>query len=1137
MNKPNSFGKNLGLALGLVMGLAGARSLSAASTILSLSYAASNPTIHIGTNITINMVVLNATAAMNTVTTSNPLVSSLTINSPDLTGLSFGTQIFITDGTRTWTLTTGLPGPSVVINDSVLLGGGAVPSWAVPNYVALQNQSFRIYTGNLAVNGGPYVNSADLGAFGSVVLHDDGTLGDTGLSDGIWSGVYSVPDLGMVVSGSRLYGHAYNSSIVAVNDAFQSPQTLSVDALRPALNSVNFTVPSKPNYNNVLYLSALSQGTTSAQQTNTLGRFDVVVNKVDTVVDVTIYNGAGVAVKNLPSMIVPPGSATLNAWGTWKGDDNSGLYVADGVYPTSIYIHDSAGISGVTHTTEVRVTSMRFEIADIRMLPSGRTTQPSFTKGLITTIKSHIVAFRDNYASYAGVGTGLAQSLKALNWPSGSYFCDTFTGTTQAVDYAGASNAGAVWTLQESSFLDQSGATVFGIDPVANHDSISGYDSDQDYIARFGGDCAIAGATPDGDKGNDWDSSVIAEMLQDTNIVPSQTSADPAFLTANYGVDVIGASPPQGNYRLRLRAKLTGLTAGFKDGKTHFYPDSNPEGGTINRGLGIYTEDSSLIFQVSDVITPSSDTTAPVFLVSAPVSGSTVDPSTYGPSNVLSAQFQDQESAMNSSGSVSYITVTDPQGGVVPGQSTTNGGGSNNTLTIYFKPYAVLNKGGNYKMTVNTCNNAGLCVSKDIPFTVLDQTAPSVSAVELAHLSGGANEQLSINQSAAEGPFQDISEVWVTLSVPATSTNVIAWDLSSVTLYQVVGGNRVPVPMTRLTTGTPSDGRLRYKINSSINYAGLFEVDTLTASRDSSGTTFSGPPAGTIKPQFTTEVCVACVNILYPPPGTDPTRPAITAFNSVTLTSGATSLVPGNVGVDAPAASAMPADTGWVQLNSTLAATSMRFFYLGVQQVSPLTWTYLNTAPVTFAMYYNDADLPAGIAETDLVVRAYSGGTWNTLGTVVHDSLPTTANAFRFSPVSSQPAALYYAIKYASVSGSSSGVPTPTPFANTRSFNPVSSDPIHKRARFYYGTQAPTKAEVRIYDSGGRLVRQMALGQGVNASSYVLDANNNAVFYFDWDGQNDSGTVVRNGVYLVLWNVTFTDGTSQSMTKPVALIK
>lgn len=1091
------------------------RTGNAAATVLSVSFVNGDPAIHIGSVITVNMAVLDVTATLSGVSVVSATVTDLTLGSLDLNSVSFST-VYVTDGQRTWKVSVNAASPTLVINNGNRLGSGAVSSWASSDFTQLQNQSYRMYLGNPLPGASGALVSAKLGDFGNVVLNDGGgNAPDVTQNDEVWSAAYTVPDLGMVITDSRMYGRAYYGGTVATNDQFVSNQALSIDALRPQIKLVNFTVPSRPNYNNVLYLSEACQGITTPASTNSQGRFDIEVNKNNTIVDITIATSPP---KSLPAIVLPAGSGTKNAWMVWDGDDGNGRFVPDGIYHVDVYVHDGYGVTGVTRTSQVRVTSLRFEITNIRMSPSGREVEPKFSSGLITTINSDVIAYRDLSGS-------VRASFAALGWDDGL-----------ASSYGSNDLDGSIYAVQDVKFLNQSGVETFGLNNLALHDVYNNFD----YDTVYAGDYGLVGG--DGSKTNDWEPHALTVLS-----FTAGTAVNPTTLIGPYTVSIIGTSPDQGNYRLRLRSRLCKLMAVFVNtaGGYHFYPNidlDNDSGGTESYGQGIYAEDSSLIFQVLASNPTVSDTTPPVFLTSSPLDNATVLPTVYGPApsfQALTAQFQDSDSAMNASGQVSFITVKDPQGGAVPGVSSTDGGGINNTLKLSFQPSVMLNRGGLYTMTVNTCNTAGLCVAKDIKVTVKDQTPPSVSAVELV-LQSSVTQALSINQSSAEGPFQGVADVNVTLSIPSTSTNTIDWDQSNVSLYQITGSTRVPVSMRRLTVGTPSDGKLRYEIVSPINTAGVYEISTQTFSKDSAGNSYVGPPAGTIMPQFTTVACLTCVTVLFAAPGNDSSRPAISASYPLTLTSGVLPLNANLVGVDSPSGSSLPNDPGWATLSSTLFSTSMRFFVGGVLQTSPLTWTYPATSTVAFHMYYNDGDLPSGINETDLQVRAYVNGAWTTLTNVQQNSLPLTSNSFTFSPTSSQQAGLYYRIAYPSVTIVPGGAnqPTAIPFKNSRSFNPTHRNPIYRAARFYYSDVPVKSLEAKVYDAGGTLIRSLSVGNGIVLTNSTTDLiYGNSSYYFDWDGRNDNGDLVKNGLYLVRWQLTKTDGSQDSQVKPVALIK
>jgi hypothetical protein len=137
---------------------------------------------------------------------------------------------------------------------------------------------------------------------------------------------------------------------------------------------------------------------------------------------------------------------------------------------------------------------------------------------------------------------------------------------------------------------------------------------------------------------------------------------------------------------------------------------------------------------------------------------------------------------------------------------------------------------------------------------------------------------------------------------------------------------------------------------------------------------------------------------------------------------------------------------------------------------------------------------------------------------------------------------IFYASTSPSLTGTATAVPTPLPFKPTRSFNPTSSNQLLRRAKFFYHVVGsgppPRELEVKIYDTAGTLVRSLSMGQGVNPLDIESDPlYPNSANFFTWDGANDTGNLVKNGIYLVRWKLTRSDGSTDVQTKLVALIK
>jgi hypothetical protein len=240
----------------------------------------------------------------------------------------------------------------------------------------------------------------------------------------------------------------------------------------------------------------------------------------------------------------------------------------------------------------------------------------------------------------------------------------------------------------------------------------------------------------------------------------------------------------------------------YRARRIHFAPE--PEIGFIQ------VRDQSVVFNINQVPSATLDTTAPLILSSNPQDATTFGPGSFGPGLPITFQIQDPESPIDPSNNT-RIEIRDPAGSFVGGSSATSGGGTNNTSTVTFTPFRNLTTGGAYKVTLYACNTSALCMEKELTFNVRDQTAPDVSSIELISATQSGTIPLTLFQTAPDGPYDTITEIWATLSMPPTSSNTIVWDQSTISLQQVSGTSTISIPMVRVSplgTTTPSDSRL-----------------------------------------------------------------------------------------------------------------------------------------------------------------------------------------------------------------------------------------------------------------------------------------------------------------------------------------
>jgi hypothetical protein len=1113
--------------------------------VLGLAFSKTAPVLHIGANMTVFMSVVVPTQTLD-VTVTASTAASITLGSPALAGIFALTNVYVTDGTRTWVVATGGGSPTITFGDGNLLMVGAPFTGA--DYSTLVNSTFRAYLGTL-VTGTSGSLYADLGTFDSIALADTGPPSvDAIPNDGVWTGLYNVRDLGFAVTNAKVFGQAVVSGELASNAPYQSIAGFDMDALRPAIDWHRIST-GNPDYKGLLYLSSQSQGLPIAnpanfRNTNDSARFDLTVNKRGVVVDITVGTTPP---KQLPPVVVPSGAAILNAFKVWNGDDGAGNYAVDGIYPVTYAIRDIYGVQGVTVTSQIRLVSLRMQIKNAVMTPSSLVVNPNRPDDWTDPVQ---LTYRVELSNESN--TSITSSMQVLGFPGNEW-----GGTPSLL-------ARTVLAVGSQNLIAPDG-TPFDVDG-GGFDLWPDNDEDRQllYNYRFDPNVTIAncflGATDgnvvgppgpvligDADTGNDYYSLY-------PGFQPPAPGPNPSLLTAFKGLTWLFRTDTSTSLRMSIIETLAGfdlipvssvpttpnlldpcspgINPTFFGQSVHFQPD-------FNQGF-IQARDTSLVFNINQQASPTLDTTAPLIVSTNPQDQTTFGPGSFGPSLPITVQVEDPESPIDPSGNT-RIELHDPNGSLVGGSSSTSGGGVNNSSTIRFAPFANLNTGGQYTVKIYVCNTSALCLQKDIVFTVRDQTAPGVSSIELTSATQPGTQSLTLFQSSPDGPFDTITDVWATLSLPQSTANTIVWDLSTVSLEQVSGAARIAVPMTRISPvpgATPSDGRLRYRLNSPITTAGLYEVIVQTYSQDASGTQYTGP-AGFVNPRFQTVVNNAVLAIRYP----DNTL-ALTGTQPIYVSFTASSFTPSNTNPAArvPAYGDFVANSGFSPLVSAVSATGLQFVVGGVAQTQPATWAYPAANPLRATLYYNDSDLPTGVLASDLRVYGFNGNAWVPVSaaTYVHTFTNVTANTFVIDIPNNNPAMAVYGIFHPSAAGNTGGQPTATPlaFKDTRSFNPTHRDPLYRRARIYYSEAPASSVEARIYDTSGQLVRTLSVGSGILLTDRLTEpSSGRSGYYFEWDGRNDSSILVRNGLYLIRWKVVGMDGVTEHRTRPVALIK
>jgi hypothetical protein len=1177
-----------------ILGLAGIPAFaSAAPAILSVSFSSPDSVIHIGSTINIAACVAAQTQTVFSANATTVTAASSILTASSLSNLPSGEIILVSDGAHTWECANNKAAGTVTINNNagVLLVGSPVA-----DYTTLA-QTLNAYDSGSTTAAGVLMTSSGGLNFVSV---DIGTVTTVSLSEtaGVWTGSYTVPDLGYLVTQAGLFGHAVEAGVSASNDGFEGPNTVSFDAMKPSIQTLHVSVagasaPPGMNTNGLIYVAHSTIGSKEGagnSANNMSAKLDYSVNKSGC----TIYVKADIAAALTPSAVLVPGStydlnlapkplgSSLNGTSYWDAVDGYGQtfpgnpnnYVGDGLYTLEVGIIDANGVQGVTQTVQVRITSLIMEIRHVNLAPGGINTLPNFTDSVISQIGYDLYLHNDEAPS--APGANLVPALQNLGWEG------TLNGVLKDVNptsgTSGINDPTHFYTrlfgLVETELLNPNGSIFTSL---SGPDFNTTFDSDADFLVReiqsfpFSGhvaDCYDGipngssgtiyspGTTVyvgDGIQANDWDNALgFARELQpvstepDTAIATGSTNANPTWLVMHYGFKWTGTTPPAGSYRLRVRSTLTGedyitgtvgsvqgitdpcglTTTAYTGTPTHFFPTARPEAATDNRGHGIFVEDTSQVFSVSSSQPVTSVNNPPGLLSSNPGNGVSVQPGIYDSKHPLSALLQDPYSSISIDPAKTNIGLTITQGTqavAVAGTTSTDTGTPANKMTVYFTPFQPLNQGGSYTLTVNTCDIYGNCATYNVTFTITDTSVPQVQNVEVVASSNALPDSI-YPQTAPKGPYFGLQQILVTLSMPFGSQNTVDWADSTVTLTQ--GANNVTVPMNRLTAGSPTDSKLTYELQSPFYGAGNFTVLVTSVSQNIQGTKYTGPGLTYVPAQFYTVQAPALEVI-------QGTNIVLTALQPVTVTTSS-----GSCGAQVCYPGTMPLSTsslpnppnGYKAIANPISFTAGT----GMKVSSP--------NPINLEVFYNggtdglSGDLPTGVTPTALVVKGYSYATssWTDFPATSKTIGQPGLNHFDYAVTSGVTLPDIVAIFYSTTAQALAPGATPFISKNSKSFNPSSGDPMHNKARIYFGVAPDALSlDVKVYNTAGRLVKFLAKS---DAAAVTFQDANTGDYYFTWDGTNDDGVQVRNGVYLIHYTVN-QGGQSKSDSKMIAVVK
>jgi len=1168
---------------------------AASPVVLSLSYSCPDVNIHIGSTITFDMAVgMVSTSAdqapvSNTVATTDLWLSDVNIQNDAL--FPTATNLLVTDGTRTWSVASKVNTGAtsyIDIKDSEVVEGPVVG-----DYSQLSKNTFTVYVGTLATS------VADPGSIvwlrlGNLTFPDITQFSDTGhLGD--WRQTWTVTDIGGQYSDVAMSPYATIGGLAA---SLPNPLPGSwdiaqmIDALLPKINLLKVSsISGLSSFAGMMYIGHSTQGlAVDAKHANDTSVITVDSNKPNCQVRLSVINTAPAYVD--PQGYIPIVSQLAPYEGalTWSGVTGAGKFVPDGQYTVQVDIQDANGVQGTSATALIYVTSLQLSVQNLALMPSQVIS--NLTSTLLTNISYQVYLSNDD-------GTNLMPGLQNLNWGAPlttaslndyDYRHNVFAiMDVHVLDNAGNEMPGFSQALSgpdfganvdsDSAFL----ARVWKNIPSANSPLPLGACTDPTAYLLAAWNAIVTGTIGsdivmgDGNKGNDWDSAFTDNGNVSCRLKPISTDGggNPTQLYGNWSVawqTNAGSMPPVGLYQIYGKATLTGMeifwgglppspnvvgcdgAADYLGDPGHCYPSSRPEVGygSSYRGCGLNASSTIQGFTVANGGSTVQDTTPPLLISTNPSNGSTVNPGVFGgPSGQTITASLTDASAIDPS---SVISVTRSLGGLVQtitGVATGNAGGvvnGVNTYQLFFYPAQVLTAGGTYTITIVATDSKKNTTTYTSTFVLTDQGVPTLGNVFVLDRVGTS---FTVYPGSLSTPLDSGAQIVAKLSMDTSITqNFItgatlglkrtdvspAVDESGFLGTPVVVTNTASTNLTLTVPISPllTVGTYQITVNATAQNPGTNNVYS---------TSFGANPVI----QFSVVQPVSDINIylgnqivlamVQPITVTSSTFPGPGGFNPTLFVAQSYNM------------SAINLPSGYVQLSGTAA---LNFYVnqapnIGVNGHN-LNFSFNTVSPTVMTLYFNPSQVPSSITPTTLCILGWDldsnkldidGPSQNTMSNFIAsanwDYINGTVN-ITFLPGKTVTDEIFF-VGY-NVATNTSGSPTavPTPSRSTRSFNPNSSDPLHNKATIYVAAYAafsgivyPT-VDVKIYSMAGVLVRKFS------ATTFFDTVANTDGYCYTWNGKNDAGSLVNNGIYLAVTQVHLAGGTS-TLRNILAVIK
>lgn len=1093
--------------------------LYSADVITSLDFwiSPTAQTAKINDTIFFNMCIIDASATYSNVSqivsVTNTSIVIACANFP-ATDPNPAAPLWVYNGTNTWRIVIPYINStqrSVELNNTNLYSGRSVS-----DYTTIQYSTFYGASGNPSVGGEAKI---DIGStiVGLITLYDDGNSGgdhnDINPNDGLYNNKFLLTEAYKInITNGSIVGHYTKSGLDATNDPFVAPNTINIDGIRPKMELVNVNPnPFNPNKNFAQFFYYLSENS------------DVTLKIFYGNITITTLDANGYFGYNNPIL--------------WDGRSNTGSIQTDGDYSYRFDYTDTAGNTGTPFIGILKITTVDL-ITSLYSIDTQYTgTEES---EIVVRVEMGVELHNATTENLINLGFNYPESYGTHDFRNYPYvFLDlriyNSSGDifhTMPRDMSGYDTDEFYMIPSNPTFLDGWNMTGFSYNPLPTNP------------------CSVTNTTvytlPDGDTGNDWD-NVFGTTLNDNGA---------GFFNANPSYILYQKNVSPGTYIVSFKAKLVGkniynvsseiekgsVTCGentieyyyykYHVQPSFFFDDTTGYYGGV-RGYGLTSEEKTASYMVEPQPTvPVPDNSPPVVVTYSnyPSNGETLAPGVIGPTNFLRVTIADDGVGAGPT-NLSSFTLKDPYGNIVPGRVAWNAGNpGTKTWELYYIPDNSLTLGGSYTYSVTPVDAAyNIGQTMTYSFIIADTSIPIVTNVNVQS-STGNSEQLS-SSSSRQITFI-VSKIQATIIPGGTSSNV-DWTNSNISVRNssgvYVSGTVSHQPNTNILEFIPAneivDGSYTVIVNavSDTGYSGAYSYGF-----------------------YVTTANVTYINLN----GTgenDTTVMRISQFNA-----GTTGITSGGVDVD-------PADFSAVSLNaSQLPSLPSSYNLLGAPirfQLSGHSFpVYFNKnfCSAIIRIHYTDADVVTlnalGLNESNLTVWYYNGSNWQQItgfGGPVDN--PYSNDKYLYIDITSLTSPVIntnsnvYAIMY---------VPPTIPpvtynFRNTKSFNPAKEN-----AKILYTTDFNSigplggagNVKVYIFSLTGSVIRTLEYqdaSENILFNNYETDPANPGIlyYYFTWDGRNDHGTIVKNGIYIIKIEIITTTGKKITKTRTIAVIK